>query len=137
MENRKKIWRWVLLYLVIIVTFLLFDLLFLDGAFRRDLMASFVQEGMDQVEALRILGAPEYMLGLISKFALPFGKRLYLSVYEVVLGVNPDDYFLRGAYLPIIMAAVAGLEAVWYLLRTHRAKRKEALTACNIEGNTL
>ena len=76
MENRKKIWRWVLLYLVIIVTFLLFDLLFLDGAFRRDLMASFVQEGMDQVEALRILGAPEYMFGKTSKFALPFGNQM-------------------------------------------------------------
>lgn len=125
MEHRKKILHWILIYIVIIVTFLLFDLLFLDGAFRRDLMANFVNEGMDQVEALRILGAPEYMFGKTSKFALPFGNQMVVSMVRdgSVISIDSDPYLFRGILLPVIMVAVAALEILWYILRARHSKR--------------
>ena len=127
MGNRKNIWRWVLLYLVIIVTFLLFDLLFLDGAFRRDLIAGFVHEGMDQVEALHILGAPEYMFGRTSKFTLPFGNQMVIRVVgdgSVISSIESDPYFFQGILIPVIMAAVAVLEILGYLLFARHCKRR-------------
>ena len=114
MEHRKKILHWVLIYIVIIVTFLLFDLLFLDGAFRRDLIANFVHEGMEQMEALRILGAPEYMFGKTSKFALPFGNQMIVSMVRdgSVISIDSDPYLFRGILLPVIMVAVAAVTAI-------------------------
>lgn len=138
MTKKKRILRLILIYIFIIETFLVCDIFLYDAAFCRDFMTNFVYKGMDIWDAYRLLGKSLGNVGfgaVVMEYHLPFGNYFYVTSMSSVVGaVKSDSYLFKGFLIPVIVAAVAAVEAGWYALYSRRAKRKAAASrdGCSI-----
>lgn len=131
MINKKKVLHLIMIYILIIQTFLLCDLTLFDSVFTRDFKQNFLNEDMSVFEADRIVGVSVKNVGSglsIYEYNLPFGKHLYVTAQfrsKPCISIRSDFYLFKGALLPIIMVLVAVFEVTWYRLREKRRAAAE------------
>ena len=129
MTNKKKVLHLIIIYILIIQTFLLCDMTLFDSVLTRDFKQNFLNVDMSIFEADRIVGVSVKNVGSgfsIYEYNLPFGKHLYLtqrynwSTDNQYIDIRSDFYLFKGALLPIIMVFVAVLLVTCYRLREKR-----------------
>lgn len=119
-----KVWQFLLIFLVISGCLLLADQLCWGGVLTRDFTSSFLEEGMTQNQVNTLIGNQKIRTDMRFSYMmacdLPFDEHFYIvldeddsvcSIYE-----SERTYPLRGWLLPALLAEIALLEAVIYLI---------------------
>ena len=129
-----KIRYYLLIFVLIIASILVMDLLVWDGVLLRDFKTNFVHEGMSLDEAEEILGEPQKEIsagiGNLKVYQMPFGREFHVGYWnEPVVEFFKEPYYSpvwrwRGYILPLIIYGVFHCELYAFVIDRCIIQRK-------------
>ena len=128
-----KIRYYLLIFVLIIASILVMDLLVWDGVLLRDFKTNFVHEGMSLDEAEEILGEPQKEIsagiGNLKVYQMPFGREFHVGywnepVVEFLREAGGENVRCRGYILPLIIYGVFHCELYAFVIDRCIIQRK-------------
>ena len=120
-----KIRYYLLIFVLIIASILVMDLLVWDGVLLRDFKTNFVHEGMSLDEVEEILGEPQKEIsagiGNLKVYQMPFGREFHVGywnepVVEFLREAGGENVRCRGYILPLIIYGVFHCELYAFVI---------------------